>query len=77
MVGGVVSVVNAEQCAACLTCVRSCPFDVPQINEKGVAFIEAAACQGCGICASACPRRAISLQHYTDDQIMAKTAVIY
>jgi len=76
MVGGVVSVVNAEQCAACLTCVRSCPFDVPQINEKGVAYIEAAACQGCGICASACPRKAINLQHYTDDQVMAKTAVI-
>jgi heterodisulfide reductase subunit A2 len=76
MVGGVVSVVNAEQCAACLTCVRSCPFGVPQINEKGVAYIEAAACQGCGICASACPRKAINLQHYTDDQVMAKTAVI-
>ncbi len=76
MVGGVVSVVNAEQCAACLTCVRSCPFGVPRINEEGVAFIEAAACQGCGICASACPRRAINLQHYTDDQVMAKTAVL-
>jgi heterodisulfide reductase subunit A-like polyferredoxin len=76
MVGGVVSVVNAEQCAACLTCVRSCPFDVPVINEEGVAFIEAAACQGCGICASACPRKAISLQHYADEQVTAKTAVI-
>ena len=65
--------VDADKCAACLTCVRSCPFDVPRINEEGVAFIEAAACQGCGICASVCPRKAITLQHYSDKQVIAKS----
>jgi heterodisulfide reductase subunit A-like polyferredoxin len=72
MVGGVVSVVDPEKCAACLTCVRSCPYDVPRINEEGVAEIEPAACQGCGICASVCPRKAITLQHYADRQVIAK-----
>ncbi len=76
MVGGVVSVVNPDRCVACLTCVRSCPFNVPRINENGVAYIEPAACQGCGICASACPRKAIRLRHYSDDQVLAKTAVL-
>ncbi|MDO8716637.1 MAG: CoB--CoM heterodisulfide reductase iron-sulfur subunit A family protein [Dehalococcoidales bacterium] len=76
MVGGLVSVVNPEQCVACLTCVRVCPYNVPRINEDGVANIEAAACQGCGICAGACPRKAIKLQHYTDEQITANTAVL-
>ena len=76
MVGGVVSVVDPEKCVACLTCVRSCPYGMPQINEEGVAEIDGAACQGCGICASACPRKAIMLQHYTDGQVMAKTAVL-
>jgi len=76
MAGGVISVVDADNCVACLTCVRSCPFSVPRINEDGVAYIEAAACQGCGICASACPRKAIKLQHYTDEQVMAKAAVL-
>ncbi len=76
MVGGIVSVVEEERCVACLTCVRSCPYDVPKINENGVAHIEAAACQGCGICASACPRKAIKLQHYSDEQVMAKTSVL-
>jgi len=76
MVGGVVSVVDQDRCVACLTCVRSCPFDVPKINEEGVAEIEAAACQGCGICASMCPRKAITLQNYSDKQVMAKTAVL-
>jgi heterodisulfide reductase subunit A-like polyferredoxin len=72
MVGGVISVVDEDKCVACLTCVRSCPYDVPKINEKGVAFIEPAACQGCGICASVCPRKAITLQHYSDKQVIAK-----
>jgi len=76
MVGGIVSVVDSDRCVACLTCVRSCPFDAPRINEEGVAYIEAAACQGCGICASLCPRKAITLQHYKDEQVTAKTAVL-
>ncbi|MDP2920283.1 MAG: FAD-dependent oxidoreductase [Dehalococcoidia bacterium] len=76
MVGGIVSVVDGDRCAACLTCVRSCPYDVPRINEEGVAFIEVAVCQGCGICASVCPRKAITLQHYSDAQVVAKTAVL-
>ena len=76
MVGGIVSVVDEDRCVACLTCVRSCPFNVPKINEEGVAYIEAAACQGCGICASLCPRKAITVQHYKDEQVTAKTAVL-
>ena len=75
-VGGIVSEVDEGRCVACLTCVRSCPYNVPIINEKGVAYIEPAACQGCGICASACPRKAIKLRHYSDEQIIAKTAVL-
>jgi heterodisulfide reductase subunit A-like polyferredoxin len=76
MVGGVVSVVDQDKCVGCLTCVRSCPFDVPKITAEGIAEIEAAACQGCGICASMCPRKAIKLQHYSDEQVMTKTAVL-
>ncbi|MCX5860054.1 MAG: FAD-dependent oxidoreductase [Proteobacteria bacterium] len=76
-VGGVVAVVDAERCAACLTCVRECPFQVPRIGEKGVAEIAAAACQGCGICAAACPRKAIFLQNYKDEQVVSKLKALY
>ncbi|NCO36878.1 MAG: CoB--CoM heterodisulfide reductase iron-sulfur subunit A family protein, partial [Armatimonadetes bacterium] len=70
-VGGLVAVVNEDDCATCLTCVRVCPFDVPVIREHA-AFIEASKCQGCGSCASACPARAIQVGHYKDEQILAK-----
>ena len=72
-VGGVVSHVDESKCAACLTCVRVCPYNVPRINERGVAEIEVANCQGCGSCASECPAKAIQLLHYKDAQIIAKT----
>ena len=75
--GGVVAEVDQDKCAACLTCVRVCPYGVPVI-ETGTkkATIEAAACQGCGICASECPAKAIELHHYTDVQVFAKEAAL-
>lgn len=70
-VGGAVAVVDEEKCAACLTCVRFCPYHVPKIIDN-VAKIEVAECQGCGTCASECPAKAIQLKHSTDAQILAK-----
>ena len=71
-VGGAVSQVDPDRCTACLTCVRVCPYGVPYINLKGVAEIEVAKCRGCGICGAECPRKAIKLFHYKEDQIEAK-----
>jgi len=51
----------AETCAACLNCVRICPFGVP-VPGKEIAEIDISQCQACGICASECPASAISLQ---------------
>jgi len=75
-ISGVVSVVEPDKCAACLTCVRTCPYDVPRINEDGVAEIEAAMCHGCGVCAAECPAKAIQLMHYKDAQVLAKTEAL-
>jgi heterodisulfide reductase subunit A-like polyferredoxin len=64
--------VEAEKCASCLICVRSCPYDVPKINADGVSEIDAALCHGCGICTAECPAKAIQLNWYEDDQIICK-----
>ncbi|MBN1254623.1 MAG: CoB--CoM heterodisulfide reductase iron-sulfur subunit A family protein [Deltaproteobacteria bacterium] len=75
-VGGVVARVDPELCAACLICVRACPYGVPVIGEDGVSVIDPAKCQGCGNCAAECPQRAIQLQHYRDVQLIAKVTAL-
>jgi heterodisulfide reductase subunit A-like polyferredoxin len=65
--------VDTDYCVKCLTCVRSCPFQVPVFDtDEGVIVIDEAMCHGCGVCAGVCPRRAIQLRFYEDDQIMCK-----
>jgi heterodisulfide reductase subunit A-like polyferredoxin len=65
--------VDTEHCVKCLTCVRSCPFGVPVFDtEEGVIKIDEALCHGCGICAGVCPREAIELNFYEDEQIICK-----
>ncbi len=76
-VGGVVAVVEEEKCAACLTCVRACPYSVPVINERGKAEIDPIKCHGCGVCAAECPGKAIELQYFRDVQVIAKCDAIY
>jgi len=67
-----IAIVNPDRCAACLICVRTCPFGAPFINDQGVSEIPPAQCQGCGICASECPAKAIELKHSTDSQMEAR-----
>jgi heterodisulfide reductase subunit A len=67
-----VAEVDPDKCAACLVCVRECPFNAPFINADGVSEIPASACRGCGICVAECPARAITLKHSTDEQLTAK-----
>ena len=83
-VGGIVAEVDVESCVGCLTCVRICPYNVPQIradfsgvgNIVGAAYIEPAQCHGCGICVAECPAKAIQLIRYRGDQLEAQIATL-
>jgi heterodisulfide reductase subunit A-like polyferredoxin len=80
-----VAQVDPQACVGCLTCVRICPYNVPQVtgnftgvgNILGAAFIEPAICHGCGTCVAECPARAIQLLHYKDLQTMAKLDAMF
>ena len=80
-----VAIVDPLKCVGCLTCVRICPYDVPQMNNDytgvgnivGAAFIEPAICHGCGICVSECPARAIQLMHSKDEQTFVKLDALF
>ena len=69
--------VDRDRCAACLICVRACPFGIPYINADGYSEIDPAKCHGCGMCAAACPAKAIQLMQFEDDRIMAKLEELF
>ncbi len=81
--GGVVAQVDPDKCVGCLTCTRTCPFEIPQVIHQegrsgigglgGAAYIDPAQCQGCGTCTGECPASAIQLVHYTDEQVMLRS----
>ncbi|MEJ2039790.1 MAG: FAD-dependent oxidoreductase, partial [Desulfosarcinaceae bacterium] len=76
-VGGVVAEVESGRCAACLTCVRACPYGIPRVNEHSHAVIDPSQCHGCGTCAAECPGKAITLKHFTDEQLIAKSRALF
>ncbi len=65
------SVVDEEECIGCGLCEEICSYGAHYL-EEGKSHTIAALCRGCGACAAECPRRAITMQHFTDDQVLAQ-----
>jgi heterodisulfide reductase subunit C len=66
--------VERDLCVSCLTCVRVCPWQVPRIDDQGVADINVRDCRACGICVSECPAQAIKLNQSEDERLIAACA---
>jgi heterodisulfide reductase subunit A-like polyferredoxin len=83
--GGAIAHVDQSTCVGCLTCVRICPYNVPQIETDttgvggimGTAFIEPTVCQGCGSCVGECPAQAIELLHYRHTQVESEVLSLF
>lgn len=72
MVGGVVSHVDPKVCTGCSICVRICPFNAIIKDEEGIAQVQEALCKGCGMCSATCPEKAITIKHFTNEQILSE-----
>jgi heterodisulfide reductase subunit A len=54
-------------------CVDVCPYDAPALDALwGVSRINPVLCKACGACAVTCPSKAIRLQHFTAEQVLAQ-----
>jgi len=66
------AVVTEELCAACLTCVRVCPFGVATVDRT--ASTPAEKCLTCGLCAAECPAAAIALSRFGTEKVKQELA---
>jgi len=69
-----VAQIDSKRCSACLVCISLCPYKAMNLNGKGENVVEVneVLCKGCGACAAGCPAGAISIRHFTDQQILAQ-----
>ena len=71
------AVIDEEQCIGCGLCELHCKYGAARLRETEAglrAYVTVAACHGCGTCAASCPRRAITILHFTEDQVLAQVA---
>ena len=71
----ITAVVDESQCIGCGLCEELCPYGAPKI-EDGKSKIREVLCRGCGSCAAECPKRAITMHHYGDHQILAQVRAL-
>jgi len=74
-----IPVIDEEECTGCSLCELTCPFNAIRVEEteKGrKARVIAASCKGCGACGAGCPQKAITMRHFTDEQLLAQVVAL-
>ncbi len=75
--------INEKICAACFTCVRTCPYHAIEkaeiLDRKGslikrTARVNPGLCLGCGTCVAVCPSKSADLEGFNEQQIYAEVA---
>ena len=72
---GAVCEVDESACESCGACISVCNYGAIEFHEteKGKkAKVNPVLCKGDGLCNTVCPARAISLKHFTDDEIFCQ-----
>jgi len=68
----ITALVDENLCTGCGTCVKICPYGAIVKDERGVARVTEVVCKGCGTCGASCPEKAITMRHFTDEQVIAQ-----
>ncbi|HYB68178.1 MAG TPA: 4Fe-4S binding protein, partial [Candidatus Acidoferrales bacterium] len=52
-----------------------CPYGAPKVQDGKSKVLEVL-CRGCGSCAAECPKRAITMRHFSENQILAQVKAL-
>ena len=72
---GSVCDVNESDCVTCGACISVCDYGAISFHDtpKGKkATVNSILCKGDGLCNAVCPTAAISLKHYTDEELLCQ-----
>ncbi|MBI4295748.1 MAG: CoB--CoM heterodisulfide reductase iron-sulfur subunit A family protein, partial [Chloroflexi bacterium] len=72
---GAVCGVNERKCIACGACIEACKYvaiEFQQTPQGKKARVNPVLCKGCGLCNAKCPTAAISLKHFTDEELLSQ-----
>ncbi|MEI7673330.1 MAG: FAD-dependent oxidoreductase, partial [Deltaproteobacteria bacterium] len=72
---GSVCEVNENRCVSCGACITVCTYGAIEFcdtPEGRVARVNPVLCKGDGLCNTVCPTAAISLKHFTDEEILSQ-----
>jgi heterodisulfide reductase subunit A len=70
---GSVCEVSENDCISCGACIAACTYGAIEFQETPLgrkAVVNPVLCKGDGLCNTKCPTRAISLKHYTYEQVL-------
>ena len=72
---GSVCEVNERKCISCGACISACTYGAIEFHDTRQgkkAGINPVLCKGDGLCNAKCPTGAISLKHYTDQELLSQ-----
>jgi heterodisulfide reductase subunit A len=74
-VSGSVCEVDERKCMGCGACISACTYDAIEFRETRQgkkAVVNPVICKGDGLCNAKCPTGAISLKHFTDEELLSQ-----
>jgi heterodisulfide reductase subunit A len=72
---GSVAGVNEKDCICCGACITACTYgaiEFYETQEGRKARVNPVLCKGDGLCNTMCPTAAISLKHFTDEELLSQ-----
>jgi len=74
-VEGAIASVDEDACSGCRMCEGVCEFKAIEMEEEDGrvhSHVIPEVCKGCGVCAATCPSGAITVGHFTDNEIVSQ-----